>query len=102
MLRRACLWYPHVSSLFDRRPPVFAHSKWLVLNHRVGVSILSYLTLPASLPSWTADHEGQDSVTAEILEIEGLCTYDRCSLIIGGLNLLIIAHIQLPAEGIPA
>jgi len=33
MLPRAFLWYLHVSSLFDRRAPVFGNDKWPVLKH---------------------------------------------------------------------
>ena len=33
VLRRACLWYLHVSSLLDHKPPAFGNDKWPVLNH---------------------------------------------------------------------
>ena len=33
MLWRAFLWYLHVSSLFDHRPPVYGNNEWPLLNH---------------------------------------------------------------------
>ena len=33
MLQGTFLWYLHVSSLFERRPPGFGTDKWPVLNH---------------------------------------------------------------------